>query len=123
MAKTKILLVEDDSTLIEMYQLKFTEEGWDVVVLSKGNHVLETAQKEKPKIILLDIMLPGLDGFAVLQELKSNAKTKKIPVILLSNLGQDSDIQKGKELGAVDHMIKADFTPAQVVEKVKKYLK
>ncbi len=117
-SKLKILLVEDDKTLIEMYQIKFKEIGWDITVLSNGNDVLETAKKNKPAIILLDIMLPGIDGFGVLAELKKESTTKSIPVILLSNLGQQSDIQKGKKLGAADYLVKADFTPAQVVDKI-----
>ena len=119
----KILLVEDELTLSEMYKTKFKREGFDVVVLGSGEVVFETAKKIKPNIILLDVILPKIDGFAVLKELKKNVSTKKIPVIMLTNLGQDEDKKKGKDLGAEDYVVKADSTPAQVLERVEKVLK
>lgn len=121
--KGKILLVEDDLTLIDMYKMKFIDEGYDVFVSSNGVDAFELAKKELPDIVLLDIILPGMDGFAILETLKKEAKTKQIPVILLSNLGQDSDIEKGKKLGARDYLVKANFTPTQIAEKVKNILK
>lgn len=121
--KTKILLVEDDNTLTEMYTIKFQEAGHEVIVAKNGTEGLELAKKHDPDIILLDIILPEMDGFAVLKDLKSESKTKKTPVILLSNLGQEADIEKGKKLGAADYMVKANFTPAQVLDKVTAILK
>lgn len=121
--KGKILLVEDDLTLIDMYKMKFIEEEYDVFVSSNGVDAFELAKKELPDIVLLDIILPGMDGFAILETLKKEPKTKQIPVILLSNLGQDSDIEKGKKLGARDYLVKANFTPTQIAEKVKNILK
>lgn len=121
--KGKILLVEDDNILVEMYKMKLTEEGYEVFTSSNGVDALEIAKKESPEIILLDIILPGMDGFAILGSLKGEQKTKQIPVILLSNLGQDSDIEKGKKLGAQDYLVKANFTPTQVAEKIRVVLK
>ena len=121
--KNSILLIEDDSTLIEMYKLKFEESGFNVNIATRGVEGLEMSKKVKPDIILLDIILPEMDGFAILKELKADATTKNIPVILLSNLGQEPDIKKGKEYGAHDYMVKASFTPAEVVDKVLKILK
>ena len=120
---TKVLLVEDDSTLMEMYQLKFNEAKIEILTATDGEAGLALAKQSLPDVVLLDIMMPKLDGFAVLTELKKDEKTKKIPVILLSNLGQKSDIEKGKELGAVDYVVKASLTPAQVLEKAKQYIK
>ena len=80
------------------------------------------AKKENPDVILLDIILPQMDGFSVLKKLKSDSATKNFPVILLTNLGQDGDVKKGLELGAIDYLIKANYTPSQVVEKVKSLL-
>lgn len=117
--KRKILLVEDDLTLMEMYKMKFTEEGYEVLVSTNGADAIDQGKKELPDIVLLDIILPGMDGFAILEALKKDQKTKAIPVILLSNLGQDSDMEKGKKLGAVDYLVKANFTPTQVAEKIK----
>lgn len=122
-ASPKILLIEDDKTLIEMYALKFKEAGFILLPALDGLSGLELAQKELPAVILLDIMLPKMDGFAVLVELKKDNKTKKIPILMLSNLGQKTDIEKGKKLGAADYIVKASMTPTQVLEKVKSFIK
>lgn len=121
-AMKKVLLVEDDKMIIDMYTLKFTQEGYEVVQAENGKDGLDFAKKNMPDIILLDIILPQMDGFTVLKALKADAKTKGIPVVLLTNLGQDGDVKKGLELGAVDYLIKANFTPSQVVDKVKSVL-
>ena len=113
-----MFLVEDDPTLVEMYRVKFTESGFDLTVSGNGSEGLEIALKQPFDIILLDIILPGMDGFAILQELKKNAKTKATPVVMMSYLGQVADISRGKELGANDYLVKASFTPSQVVEKI-----
>lgn len=119
----KILLVEDDKTLLDMYTLKFKQEGFVILTATDGLAGLEMAKKEKPAVILLDIMMPKMDGFAVLKELKKDPSTKNAPVLMLSNLGQKSDMEKGKKLGASDYVVKASMTPTQVVDKVKSYLK
>ncbi len=121
--KIKVLLVEDEKTLSEMYSLKFEREGMEVVVIDNGGGVFSQAQSTKPDIILLDIILPQEDGFSVLKELKSAADTKKIKVLMLTNLGQDEDIKKGKDLGADGYLVKSNLTPAQVVDKIKEVLK
>jgi len=118
----KIVLIEDDKTLIEMYNLKFQEEGFILMSSENGEAGLELIKKEVPALVLLDIMMPKMDGFAVLTEMKKDGKTKNIPVLLLSNLGQKSDIEKGKSLGATDYIVKASMTPSQVVEKIKSCL-
>lgn len=119
---TKVLLVEDDKMIIDMYTLKFTQEGYNVVQAENGKDGLDLAKKETPDIILLDIILPQMDGFTVLKELKADANLKDVPVVLLTNLGQDGDVKKGLELGANDYLIKANYTPSQVVDKVKSVL-
>ena len=118
----KVLLIEDDLSLLEMYSLKFREEGLALTTATDGLTGLELAKKELPAVILLDIMMPKMDGFAVLTELKKDEQTKKIPVLMLSNLGQENDIEKGKKLGANDYIVKASMTPTQVVDKTKSYL-
>lgn len=120
--KIKVLLIEDDKMIIDMYTLKFTQEGYDVTQAENGEDGLKQAQTSNPEVILLDIILPKMDGFTVLKELKKDPKLKNIPVVLLTNLGQDGDVKKGLELGATDYLIKANFTPAQVVDKVKSVL-
>ena len=118
----KLLLVEDEAMLAEMYTTKFTADGFEVICASDGAKALELAPKEKPDIILLDVIMPKLDGFAVLRQLKSDPVTKDIPVLLLTNLGQDEDLKKGKELGAVDYFVKSNHTPADIVAKVKEFI-
>jgi len=120
--KTKVLLVEDDKMILDMYTLKFSQEGYEVVQAENGKDGLDSAKKESPDIILLDIILPQMDGFTVLKEIKKVDALKDIPVILLTNLGQDGDVKKGLELGANDYLIKANYTPSQVVDKVKSVL-
>ena len=121
-SQTHVLLVEDDAFLAEIYQKKFEMEGFRVSVSVNGEKGLADARKKLPDIILLDILLPKLDGFAVLKALKSDEATKKIPVILLTNLGQKDDVEKGLQDGAEDYLIKTHFKPSEVVDKVRKVL-
>lgn len=120
--KYKILLVEDDSFLAGMYDTKLKLEGFDVVIAEDGSKGLEIAQGQKPDIILLDIILPKMDGFTVLKHLSENAELKNIPVILMTNLGQKEDVEKGMSLGARDYLVKAHFMPSEVVAKIRQYL-
>lgn len=120
--KKKILLIEDDSFLISMYTVKFELENFEVVAAEDGEKGLGLAIKEKPDIILLDILLPKMNGFEVLKELKNNKETSPIPVILLTNLSQKNEIEQGLALGAQDYLIKAHFMPSEVMDKIKKVL-
>jgi DNA-binding response OmpR family regulator len=120
--KTKILLIEDDAFLAEVYSTKFDLEGLTCDLATTGEKGLELARKELPDLILLDILLPSLDGFAVLKALKKDHKTRDIPVVLLTNLSQKEDIREGLKLGAVDYLIKAHFMPAEVIAKIKNVL-
>lgn len=119
---TQILLVEDDIFLAGIYQKKFEMENFKVFLVDNGEKVFAEAKKRKPDIILLDILLPKLDGFSVLEQLKGDASTADIPVIMLTNLGQKDDVEKGLKAGAVDYLIKAHFKPSEIVDKVKKVL-
>lgn len=122
MAK-KVLIIEDDSMISSMYKTKLTQEGFEVLVAETGSRGLEMAMQEKPDLILLDVILPQLDGFAVLQEIKSaQASTKDIPVIMLTNLSTEEDKDKGAKFGATEYLVKASLTPTQVSDTVKKYL-
>ena len=115
----KVLLVEDDLALLKIYSNKLRLGGFDVSPATTGDEALRKAQVELPGIILLDLILPGQDGFMVLASLKQDSTTKKIPVIILSNLGQESDIARGRELGAVDYLVKSDVSLNELVDKVK----
>ena len=117
-----VLIVEDDVFLAEIYQKKFEMEGFKVSTANNGEKGLSDIQKKKPDIVLLDILLPKLDGFAVLEELKKDPAVKDVPVILLTNLGQKDDVQRGLDEGASDYLIKTHFKPSEVVDKVRKIL-
>jgi DNA-binding response OmpR family regulator len=117
-----VLLVEDDTFLANIYKTKFEMEGFKVTVAENGEAGLDEAKKKKPDIVLLDVLLPKMDGFTVLKHMKDDASVASIPVILLTNLGQKDDVEKGLELGAVDYLIKAHFKPSETVAKVKKAL-
>ncbi len=120
--KNKILIVEDDAMISAMYKSKFEADGFKILVAVDGANGLELAKKEKPNIIMMDIIMPRMDGFSVLSKLKKTGQTKNIPVIMLTNLGTDEDKDKAKKLGVVDYLVKANLTPAQISEKIKKYL-
>ena len=122
-SKKTILIVEDEAILRELLEEKFLGEDFIVHVAVDGEEGLKKARAEHPDIILLDILMPKLDGFAVLNLLKKDTSTKRIPVILLSNLGQEDDIKEGLRSGAVDFLIKANFDLPAVVKKVQNYLR
>ena len=121
-SKPKILIVEDEKLLAQMYETKFSREGFDVTTAVDGYEGLQKAKSIKPDIILLDIIMPKVDGFAALKELKALPETKAMPVILLTNLGQEEDVEKGRKLGADDYFIKASYTPGVIVSKVRQIL-
>jgi len=121
--KHKILIVEDDQMIGSMYKTKFEADGFECLMAADGPTGLEMVKKEKPSLVMLDVMLPQLDGFSILKEIKSDAKTKNIIVIMLTNLSTDEDKKKGEELGAVDYLVKASLTPAEISKKIKAYLK
>src|SRR5689334_6208663 len=121
--KVKLLLVEDEKMLADMYTTKFVMEGFEAEKAYDGAAGVALAKTFLPDIILLDVIMPKLDGFGALKMLKADATTKDIPVVLLTNLGQDEDIKKGRQLGAVDYFVKANHTPAEVVAKAREVLK
>ncbi len=121
--KVKIVLVEDDPFLANMYVSKLEASDFTIMHEEDGRKGFDLIMKEKPDLILLDILLPGVDGFEVLKKLKKDVKLKEIPVILLTNLGQKNDVEKGLDLGADDYLIKAHFTPSEVIAKIKKVIK
>lgn len=121
--KTKILIVEDEPFLLDLYDAKLNEAGFEVIKALNGTQGISLAQLELPNIILLDILMPKIDGYEMIINLKKSIKTKKIPVIIFSNLSQKDEIEKGLKLGAKDFIIKTSVTPTEMVEKVKEYLR
>jgi DNA-binding response OmpR family regulator len=119
---TKILVVEDDKFLREMISRKLEKEGYDVYQAIDGEKGEEKIKEVKPDIVLLDLILPGIDGFEVLERVKKDPEVAEVPIIILSNLGQKSEVERGLNLGAVDFLIKAHFTPAEIVRKIKEII-
>ncbi len=122
MAK-KILIIEDDKFLRELIARKLTDEGFDALEAVDGEDGIKKTKEMKPDLILLDLILPSIDGFEVLSRVKEDASLASIPIIILSNLGQKEEVEKGLDLGAVDYLIKAHFTPGEIIEKIKNILK
>ena len=119
----KILIIEDDSFLSEMYSTKLTQDGFEVEVAVDGKQGMDKIKNIKPDLVLLDIVLPKMDGFEILENTKKDKELQDIPIILLTNLGQKNEIEKGLSSGADEYIIKAHFTPTAVVAKVKEVLK
>ena len=118
----KILIIEDDKFLRDLMEKKLLSSDYDVITADDGSVGLEMIQSAVPDLILLDILLPTMSGWDVLEKITKNPKTSSIPVVLLTNLGDQNDIDRGLKLGAKDYIIKANFTPAEIVEKIKKCL-
>lgn len=121
--KQKILIVEDDFFVRDLYSRELAREGFEVVTAEDGPEGLLKILEEKPALVLLDIMLPKMSGLEVLKKVKEKEEVKDIPVVLLTNLGQDTVIREGFTLGAVGYLIKAAYTPTQIIEEVKKFLR
>ena len=119
MAK-KILLIEDEEILINLLQKKLANEGYDISVARNGQEGLELIKEIRPDLILLDIIMPKMGGFEVLEEMQKDQELKNIPVIIISNSGQPVEIDRAQKLGAKDWLIKTDFDPQEVIDKVKK---
>ena len=119
----KILIIEDDKFLRELIVQKLIKEGYNISEAIDGEEGIKKIKEEKPDLVLLDLILPGIDGFEVLTQMKEDQNITKIPVIILSNLGQKEDVERGLELGAIDYLIKAHFTPGEIIEKIKSVLK
>ena len=118
----KILIIEDDKFLRELMVKKLLTMDYDVAFAVDGESGLSMIKEVKPDVVLLDLILPGINGFEVLEKAKQDPEIADIPVIILSNLGQKEDIERGQELGAADFMIKAHFTPQEVANKIKTVL-
>jgi DNA-binding response OmpR family regulator len=118
----KLLLVEDDMALRDIYSTRFLAEGYEVSTASDGEQALTVAVKEKPDLILLDIMMPKISGFDVLDILRTTPETKSSKIIIMTALSQPADVEKGKALGADEYLVKSQVTLTDVVDKVKAVL-
>jgi len=119
----KILLVDDDRLMTKMYEGKFEDDGFDIQTAPDGKVGLSKAQKFQPDLILLDIMMPKMDGLTTLDKIKKDSALKNIPIILLTNVGDDEDyVKQGLQAGAVAYLVKSAHDPKEVVSKVKDVL-
>ncbi len=118
----KILIIEDDNLLSNMYSKIFASKNYEVICAFDGEDGFEKAKKEKPNLILLDIMMPKLNGFQVLEKLKSESDTKNIPVVMLTNLAGERDAESAYQLGAVKYIIKSQYKPKEIEDIVSKIL-
>ena len=121
MAK-KILLIEDEELMIDLLQRRLTKEGYEISVARDGEEGLKVMREKGPDLVLLDIIMPKMGGFEVMEEMGKNKELKKIPVIVISNSGQPVELDKAQKLGAKDWLIKTEFDPQEVVDKVIKQI-
>jgi len=119
----RVLFVEDDASVAHMYRLKLELDGYTVDVAGDGLVALEKARAQQPDIIFLDIRLPKLDGMGVLEALRKDPTTERIPVVILSNWNEQELVERGISLGALDHLIKSQTTPARLSQRLRDWLK
>ncbi len=120
--KKLVLAVEDDAFLASIHKNKMAKEGFEIFVAGNGREALEFLKTRKPDIILLDLIMPVMDGFETLKEIKANPETKDLKVVVLSNLSQEEDKQRVMDMGALDYVVKANVSFREIVEKVKAYI-
>lgn len=120
--KPKVLFIDDDNFLRKVYKAELGDHGYEVELAVDGEEGLQKVQTMDPDLIILDMIMPKKNGFEVLTTLQSDPKTKNIPVIILSNLGQEDDVKKGLDLGAVDYLVKDNITLSAIIDKVSQYL-
>ena len=118
----KILIVEDEELMITILQKKLVKEGYNISVAKDGVEGIEKMRQIKPDLILLDIVMPRMGGLEVMQEMRKDKELENIPVIIISNSGQPVELDKAKELGAKDWLIKTEFDPQEVLKKIKKQI-
>ncbi len=121
MAK-KILIIEDEEIIYSLLQKKLTEEGYQISIAKDGVEGMEKMKEAKPDLVLLDIVMPRKGGFEVMEEMRGDESLKGIPIVVISNSGQPVELDRAKELGAKDWLIKTEFDPLEVLEKVKKQI-
>jgi len=119
----KILLIEDEQFIADMYKMKFIKEGYDITVAGDGETGLELFESIKPDLVLLDLVLPKMNGFQVLEKIRADSENKNVKVFILSNLGQTGEINQGFKEGADGYLIKSNLTPSQLIQSIEKIFK
>lgn len=118
----KVLVAEDDKFLSSAYRFKLVKAGFEVQIVGDGAELLEALDKGIPDIVLLDLVMPTMDGFVALENIRNNPKFKSLPIIVASNLGQKEDIDRTRELGATDFVVKSDMSLDMLIEKINKLI-
>lgn len=121
-AQGKILLIEDDAMLGNIAADKFRANGFTVIRAEGGRDGIAMALRENPDLVLLDVIMPGMNGMDVLKAMKSDARLRDIPVVLFSNIAQEKEVAEAKALGAAEYLVKVDYTPPEIVERVRQIL-
>jgi len=121
-AQKRILIVEDDLQISKVYEIQLQREGFSTVLARNGEEAVELFSAQKPDLIILDLMIPKRDGFSVLKEIRENSKNSTLPILIISNLGQNDDKKRAMDLGATEYLIKIDHPIQEIIDKVKKYL-
>lgn len=121
--KKYILVAEDDAFYANIYKVKLEKEGFEVLVVGDGQKAIDQVKERMPDLLVLDLIMPDVDGFEALERLKADDSTKNVKVIVLSNLGQDEDKEKAKKLGALEYVIKASVSIQEMLEIIRKHLK
>ncbi|KKP59870.1 MAG: Response regulator receiver protein [Candidatus Gottesmanbacteria bacterium GW2011_GWA1_34_13] len=119
---SKILFIEDDPLIIKIYTTRLTADGFQVFSADNGEDGLKLAETEAPDLIVLDLMMPKIDGFGVLQKIRANIQMKTVPILVYSNLAQEDEIARAKTMGATEFIVKANLLPTEMVDKIKFYL-
>ena len=122
-SQKKVLIIEDDEHISKVYQIQLAKEGLIISLARDGEEAIKLLNNEKPDLIILDLMLPKKDGFWVLEEMKKNPKNSKIPILVVSNLGQKADEERAIGLGATEYLVKIDYPIQEIVDKIKFYIK
>ena len=121
-AQKRILIVEDDIQISKVYEIQLQREGFSTMIARNGEEAIELFSAQKPDLIILDLMIPKRDGFSVLKEIRENSKNSTIPILIISNLGQNDDKKRAMDLGATEYLIKIDHPIQEIINKVKAYL-
>jgi len=120
--KKKVFVIEDDPFLVKAYQSAFVKENMEVWMAQDGETAITFLDREAPDIVLLDLMLPGMNGFEVLGKMRNHPKWREVPVIIVSNLGEPADIEKGKKLGVVEYKVKVQTNMDSIIRDIKHHL-
>lgn len=118
----KVLFIEDDALIVKIYTARLTKDGYEVFTADNGEDGIKIALEKRPDLVVLDVMMPKVDGFGVLQKLRSDANFTKVPILLYSNLAQEEELKRALAMGATEFIVKANISPTELVEKIKKYL-